>query len=436
MACIAFFYLNHYTTLAYDDFRYKHIVGIGVYDLESEFPTVGEVKNPKDIALSVHNAYFESGGRILAPALAHLFMMTDKTVFDIFNTLIYIVFVLLISFHITGSFRKDTLVLFLILSLLLWFFVPVWGQDFLWLSGSCNYLWPTTLLLFFLVPFRKKTDNSAYRMPIVLSVLFFLLSLLSGSCNENSGMAILFLLFCYAIRKFKKREPFTLFEILGSAGFLAGYVFLLTAPGNAVRISGVILPPEPFWIRTYHQLGNINNLLHEEKLLYLPVASLIVAIFLKFAQQKKLPASVWSYMVAGFVAAYVMAASPSLAKRTFLIVAVLFSISLMQSIMYIEFSQLVRQFKPLFLILLCLPAIFSYHKAIQDVWRVHQIWQQRTQSILEQKAAGITDITLKWPMPEMDKHAVRAEISWNPKDWCNIYVAHYYKIASIRGVEE
>jgi hypothetical protein len=434
--CAAFFYLNHYTTLAYDDFRYRHIVGVGTYDLVSEFPTIGEMKNVGDIALSMRNSYFETGLRVLPSILGPLFMMTDKTVFDICNTLIYIIFILLIAFHITGSFRKNNLTLFVIISLLLWFFTPAWGEDFLWLCGSCNYLWTTVLLLFFLVPFRKKIALDTYRLPIVFSILFFLLALLSGSCNENSGIAVLFLLFCYALYKLKKRKPFALFEILGMAGFLVGYIFLLTAPGNAVRMTGIILPPEPFYLRAYHQLLNINTLLYEKNLLYLPIATLIVTIFLKFVQKKSIPTSVWLFMAAGFVAAYAMVASPSLPGRTFLIVVVFFSISLTQSIMEIRFHQLAYRLKIPFLLLLFIPACLSFHKAATDVHKINQIWKERTQSIVAQKAAGIDDITIKWPMPAMNKHAMRSDISWNPKDWCNIYVAHYYGIASIRGVAE
>jgi len=434
--CVAFFYLNYYTTLAYDDFRYRHIIGIGTFDWVSEFPTIGEIKNMGDIFLSMRNAYFETGLRIPQSLLIPLFMMTDKIVFDICNTLIYVVFILLITFHITGSFQKLNITLSIFISLLLWFFVPAYGQDFLWISGSINYMWSIVWLLLFLLPFRKKIVHNTFRLSIGSSILFFLLALLSGSCNENSGMAVLFLLFCYVLYKIKKRKTFALFELLGIAGFLMGYIFLLTAPGNAVRMTGIILPPEPFYLRAYHQLENINTLLHEKKILYLPISTLIVAIFLKFVYKKTVPNSVWLFMTAGFVASYVMMASPSLPERTFLIVIVFFSISLIQSCMQIDFHPAIYRLKILFLFIFFIPISISFHKAAHDVHKIRNIWDDRTQSILAQKAAGITDITVKWPMPEMDKHAVYSDISWNPKDWCNIYVAHYYEITSIRGVAE
>jgi hypothetical protein len=70
------------------------------------------------------------------------------------------------------------------------------GQNFLWLDGSCNYLWTTTIILLFLVPFRKITDNNLYAMNAVSSVLFMFLGALAGISNENSSAAVLFLADC------------------------------------------------------------------------------------------------------------------------------------------------------------------------------------------------------------------------------------------------
>jgi hypothetical protein len=108
-----------------------------------------------------------------------------KPLFNAANTLVYCVFVLLTYFHITGgALRKFKPLLFLAINGFYWFSVPAWGQDFLWLTGSCSYLWTTTIILFFLVPFRKRHDTKDYTPNILLSVFFVFI----GVCERSEAI--------------------------------------------------------------------------------------------------------------------------------------------------------------------------------------------------------------------------------------------------------
>ena len=118
----------------------------------------------------------------------------------------------------------------------------------MWLTGSINYLWTGTIILFFLIPFRKRFDNTDYAPRPAISILWLFIGIISGWSMENSASGILVLLIAYFIMKYIRKERVSLFEIMGTFGFAAGFFMLLHArqgffpgfPGlvkNAVQVS-------------------------------------------------------------------------------------------------------------------------------------------------------------------------------------------------------
>ncbi|WP_439647456.1 DUF3329 domain-containing protein [Brucepastera parasyntrophica] len=217
--------MNVLTPMIADDYLYSFV-----------YNTDERVSSISDIFYSQYRHYMEWGGRSVAHFLAQLFLFLGKSFFNICNTIVYCIFICLVYFHICGTLADMKLWLLSAIHILLWFSVPVWGQNFLWLTGSCNYLWTTTIILFFLMPFRKKSMDTSYSIHIILSILFLVLGIITGWCNENAGAATLVILTGYSIRKIFKKEKFALFEILGIIGFIIGFYFLLAAPGNYVRM--------------------------------------------------------------------------------------------------------------------------------------------------------------------------------------------------------
>ena len=226
IACVfiifLFFFLNHYTLLVADDFNYS----MGINSIS-------------DIVASQYNHYFNWGGRSIAHFLVQFWLLVGKPVFNIANTIVYGIFIFLIHFHITGNIKNFKAWFYIVLNIVFWFLIPVWGQNFIWLTGSCNYLWTTTIILLFLVPYRLKHDNSECQIKLWCSLLFFFLGMLAGWSNENSGAAVLFLLIAYITMKVYKRDKLFLFEILGFLGFLIGFILLILAPGNYVRAEAI-----------------------------------------------------------------------------------------------------------------------------------------------------------------------------------------------------
>ena len=169
---ISMFLLNMFTPLIMDDYNYT-------YGLD------GRIKNIKDIFKYQYWFYFNWGGRNVAHILAQLFLMNNKLIFNVLNAAIYTLMIYLIYSIIKG--KKEGYPIYLILiHFALWFLTPSFGQSFIWLTGSCNYLWTTTIILLFLNSFiHLSNDKKPYN--IVQIILFGLFGIIEHTDKQNKS---------------------------------------------------------------------------------------------------------------------------------------------------------------------------------------------------------------------------------------------------------
>lgn len=143
----------------------------------------------QDIAVSSWSYFLTWGGRIVAQSMAMFFLWMPRGVFNVAIALTVVLLVLLMQWTARGG--EVTMALpaksVLITGFFLWAFQPNFCGIFLWLDGSCNYLWPMVFLLAWLLPYIRHymTDGEA-RYGGWLSPLLFLLGLLAGNGNENT----------------------------------------------------------------------------------------------------------------------------------------------------------------------------------------------------------------------------------------------------------
>ena len=110
----------------------------------------------------------------------------DKPVYDVVNTLVFLVTGRLVSRHIAG--RNPVLLRHEVGAFLAMFlFIPYFGQSVLWMSGAANYLWMSAVTLATLLPYRLHRTGQQTRALLVPAMLG--LGLLGGSTNENSAGA-------------------------------------------------------------------------------------------------------------------------------------------------------------------------------------------------------------------------------------------------------
>ncbi|MDR2020580.1 MAG: DUF6056 family protein [Treponema sp.] len=356
-----FFLMNFFTIKITDDFCWEYISG-----------TQEKVQSVFDIFPSIYNYYMGPnnttggfhGGRIVAVFLTQFFVFLGKNIFNIANTIVYILFTLLMYFHITGTIKKINVFLYGAINIFAWYTVPAWGQNLLWLTGSCFYLWPLTIILFFLVPLHKKCRIHDYNINFFKSLLYLILGLLAGLSYENVAAAVFVLLFSYFIFKLKRKERPVLFEILGTIGFLTGFIILIVAPGNYERLNSYeIVYQYGFFKRVIIRFIPTTQRFFLNSGFLLTGFSSILGIEIFYHQKRTINLFSVLFLLAGITAAYSMLLSPVFSNRTFFPVSIFLIIALLSLFQQITFPEMILRNRKLFAIIMFIFFSFSVTRA-------------------------------------------------------------------------
>lgn len=226
VVCAAFFYaFNAQTALLADDFDYRFVFGLENQRVE----TLG------DLLFSMRNHYRTMNGRVVLHFLTQLFLLWGKPVFNLVNTVGYLLFTGLVYWHCKGTGRHNP-ALFFGVHLMVFFLIPMYGQTMLWLDGSANYMWGSILRLAVLLPFRLYAQQwggaGSWRWLFLAVPAGFL----AGWTNENASAALIgmMVLFCFYFKGTGRKTPG--WSLGALAGALAGFAFMICAPGNRVRV--------------------------------------------------------------------------------------------------------------------------------------------------------------------------------------------------------
>lgn len=417
---MVFFLLNVITPLVSDDYGYS----LGIDSIS-------------DVAETVHDKYFNWDGRLVAHFLTFLWLFIGKSFFNLANTIIYCLFVFLVQFHIIGRSKYNPM-MFLAISIFLWLFVPAWGQNFLWVSGSCVYLWTTTFILLFLIPFRKKLDDINYKLNIPLSILFLFSGALAGCSTENASAAVFTLLVAYFIVKIINKNKIALFEILGTLGFIIGFLLLILAPGNEER--QVLLQhygSGSFAVIALKRIVGVTLIFGKDLGFALVAAFAILAFDLVYKKKRKLNLFSLFYALAAVVGAFSMLLSPSFPPRAFFIVTVFAGIALGNILLQTEIKlpEIIQRNATVIVICCLIGFSFSFLNSSRNFYGVYMEWNNRVKYIEEEKAKGNFDIEVRAPIPVWDKHVAQynlQDIKHDKDEWPNPNIAKYYELSSIR----
>jgi hypothetical protein len=420
--------MNCLTPLIADDYSYS----LGIHSVA-------------DIIKYQYGQWLGWGGRSVAHFLAQFWLLLGKPFFNIANTLVYCGFIFLTCFHINGNSRPFKPALFFAINVFYWFLVPAWGQNFLWLDGSCNYLWTTTIILLFLAPFRKKYDVRDYKLPLPLSMLFFSIGVLAGWSNENSAAAVLCLLAAYFVIKKIRKEKISFFEITGCVGFLTGFILLIAAPGNYVR-AGVIREMggsyynDTLILMLLKRFVDVTRIFFRNYGFTVMAAAVFFAVDLLYHQKRRLNLFSYFYALAALAGVYSMMLSPFFPDRAFLIVMVFAGITLGSVLVQFELHipVMLKRNSFLFAGMLLFLLSFSVLKAGRNITSIYLRWQNRVEYILAEKERGNLDLAVQAPIPAADRHTALyglTDIGDDKTEWPNTSIAEYFGLRSIKRLE-
>lgn len=410
--------LNYFTPMIADDFGY-----LVVYRENTPIHSLA------DIVRSQYNHYMLWGGRSVVHFIAQLLLQLPALLADICNTLVYMFYASLIYWHIKGR-GAHNLSLFLLVNIAIWVVQPAFGDTMLWIIGSANYLWGTALILLFLLPFRLyRGQVSGISVRLWKGIAFLPFAFLAGWTNENTAgaMIVIAVLFLFYYRSRQWQIPlWSGFAIIGA---VVGYVFMIAAPGNALR-AGEAGELSVFLI-VYRTLMYTSALFVEYGVINLCYLGAIVLLwhFGKTDKDISLKLSL-IYFVGMLAGVYAMVFSPSFPPRawfgvlTFLIIAfgiVFYNLNFE--------SKFIRQLRSVLLVFGSITFCFLVYWAAKDVSAFYAEYKLREQIIANAKQAGQKSCEIK-------RYVSRSKFVHSEDPTANYLMWDYYGIEVLFEGEE
>lgn len=427
-------YLNYCTPYLNDDYIYFNIFsGKGIGDFILLSIKDQKVANLSDIVESMKAHYNVMNGRILIHSIVQAILLLPKSVFNVLNSAAYVALMLLIYKHCKGTDKEHKAVLFVLICLAGWTFLPDFGKTALWLTGSINYLWSSVFRLAVLLPFRLYADGKDDKIPWLKTIVMTLACLAAGATNENTsaafiGVTVLFMVYC---RVHKRKLP--VWSFTGLIAALCGFFFMVSAPGNSRRVG------------IGDEVGNsiaarlVNIPANTVLFLSVFVGAFVVCAVVLYTYDRengnKKTGIAFIALLGAFGAAAVMVASPQFPTRAWFGIYV-YAMTAVGILVYriLLSENLTRRLILLSVVFWSVWSMMSCIHTAQDMKRLHAFNVKRDAYIEEQKAQGNYDLELE-KYYTADKHALSmdgADITDDPEHWRNITFAMHYGLDSVK----
>jgi hypothetical protein len=279
------------------------------------------------------------------------------------------------------------------INILLWLLLSVWGQTLLWLTGSFNYLWTSTLILIFLVPFRKKVENVLHSPHIIISLLWIIPGVLAGWSMENSASGVFILLLSYFIGKRYKKEPVAVFEVSGSIGFLFGFFMLIRARDS-------LFPG--FWGLVKNTAEVVSSFIIKDSLLFGII--ILLAIELLYFKKEHIAKTTYGYFIAALGSVAAMISPGFYGGRSTFFTQIFLIITLLSLV--IQMKQLIpKRYFTMAGIAILLCFLPSFYAGSKEIVRGFLLAEARERYILLEKQNGNLAVKVKTPIPISDPHS-------------------------------
>ncbi len=305
--------------LAHDDFSYAFIwdgahggnlAGMQFGSPEIEYRE--RVSSFGDIAQSMWSHYFTWGGRIFAHTISQFFLWIGKPAFDVANTIVLILFILVIL-NLANTWLKISRAALVWIFIALNFFAAQSISTMFWLTGSCNYLWMAFFQLFFLTPYVKALRSSEVKNSALNVIIMIVLGLLAGWSNEVGALVTIFLTTLMVIMC-KARGLLRPWMIAGLVVLTASSALMILAPGNFVRLA-IVSPNYHYTAELFfqHLTGSFPRIVVADLIVLIPM---FVYFFKRKAGKLTTPEILMlAFAIGGFIVPCIMLFSPEFNLR-------------------------------------------------------------------------------------------------------------------------
>lgn len=400
--------------------------------------------NFAEVVQQEYQQYMTWSGRSVCHLILRCFLMGNKMVFNIFNSLVFVGLALLIYLNIEGRKKYDVPV-YLLTNLLIWMFGVVFRQTVLWETGACNYLWGSAIILAFLTLYRsclKKSNRLKKR--VVWAVLLFITGIAAGWCNENTSgggilMSLMLVVFWWYDNRDNKKPAF--YMVAGIVGQLTGFLFMIMAPGNVARV----LVQEEEHTGLFALVSRFQKIILAIKNNFLILLIIILLLFIIVLYQKHNLKNMWKdcrngilWLIVFLATCFALILTPEPMPRAYFGAGIFLTIAVVQFFVYVEENEIIfRSLKTGMISVMCLIMFFTYMESGANLARIYREYHERDVYLTEQAENGVKDVTVPMLRPDFEtkySDGYNSDITASPEYWLNIAYATYYGFDSVSGV--
>jgi len=413
LACIAVlvFALNAHTPLMMDD-----------YDYSFSWSTGERLDGIADIIDSQAAHYRMWGGRSVTHFLAQLFLYLGKPVFNLANTVMYLL--LLLEIHALSKRRETEWNWLVILAthLLLFATVEFFGVAFLWLDGACNYLWGTVLALVPLLIARSERESGYFDCDGPHGWLALPLCFLAGWTNENTACGVLAALLLLLVWDVIQKRRIRFWRAASLVVQTLGVAVMLLAPGNFAR-AGEEASRTMIMELVYRAVVVCYCMLR-----YVGIPMLFAAVVLFAAAKRKTSLRVeWLCVLgaAALLSAGALTGSPQISDRSFTAVIVLMIGLLMTALA--DMKRITSRCSTYLGGVLAVLSVLLGVYALGAVRAHGRAWEAQIAVIEQAAASGEEEVTVSSVLSD-SRYTMNIELSDDPSAWPNTTLSKFYGV--------
>lgn len=429
---LAIYFLNFLQPLFNDDWIYSFFTGENLLTKERS----PRISSMSDVFHSQYAHYFAWGGRTVAHIILQTLLYLGSPLRELLNSTVYLLFV----FSIYRIVNRETIniKLFVVINLIIWFFQPAFAGTILWVTGSSNYLWCTTIILLFLYPYTTLFVNEkSPKKGILFSIFFLFAGVIAGWTNENMSIALILAVLA-SIVYFKKRNiNIPTWVYTSFIGAIIGCILLIMAPGNYVRYQLELdtnqAPLFVFFIKRFVTVL-------QSYFFYGLSISMIYALGLILHhhyglkdKHRKVKQLSLVFFGMGILAMLAMSGSPTFPPRAWfgIVTCLIVAIALLYA--NLDFSVIVIKQSSRVIIGFGL-AIFigQYYLGAKDLSQIKTIFAEREAIIINEKTKGNKDIIFTNHLNLATDFPHTSDLDSDPTNWKNELYSIYYDIDSVR----
>lgn len=409
-----------------NDYRYQLIEGTDDF-----------VRSFSDVFVSQYRHYFDWGGRSVAHVIAQSLLLIGKPYSSIIQGLCYVTMILFIYYHAYGI--KPTLKLRLMplifITACLWICLRAFGEVTLMVVSSCNYLYTTTILLMFSLPFRLSIKKEKSKDSYLFAIAMFFFGIIAGWCNENSSaamVAMIGLLNLYHI----KQKTLTKWQLLGGIGLLIGFALLIFSPGNQVRVDFMEEKGFNYWSHFFTAFVLVLQSIGYQYLILITLAIALYKIHKQNLHVDNMPLYIgsWFNVIIGLLSILIMTFSPTVPARSATATTVFLTAGTLGFIVLYtkSYTSLLGEraraiFTGIFIVYLSATAVntvMGYYQASIDNAKVEKEIQAQLQ-------AGSKNLVVSPFAVRTNKYIYIADVNADKNNWKNLILKRYYHVDSI-----